>query len=274
MALPLSEHTGYLLRVAHDHVHAVAADAIPGGPHPRVFGLLTALLEAGPFSQQQLAEKMRVNRSLVVGIVDDLERRGWVERRRDPADRRSYQLHVTDAGRRAREEMAPHVIRANERIAEPLSPEERTRLHALLRAFINTDPGRMIPAALAETTGFLITQAHWLARDRANEAFRDLPIEIRHYAMLTTLDELGPVSQQALTNAMRVSATTVTQMVDDLERVKLVERRRNASDRRTYSVTMTPEGERVLAQGRVLAERFEIEHDPELRELLRKLIGI
>src|ERR1044072_4145004 len=108
MPLPLGEHTGYLLRVAHDRVHAV-----PGGPHPRVFGLLTALLEAGPFSQQMLAEKMRVNRSLVVGIVDDLERRGWVERRRAPADRRSYQLHVTEGGRRAREEMAPHVISAN-----------------------------------------------------------------------------------------------------------------------------------------------------------------
>jgi DNA-binding MarR family transcriptional regulator len=274
MALPLSQHTGYLLRVAHDHVHSVAADAIPGGPHPRVFGMLTALLEAGPFSQQQIAEKMRVNRSLVVGIVDDLERRGWVERRRDPADRRSYQLHVTDAGRRAREEMAPHVIRANARIAEALEPEERTRLHELLREYIRTDPGRMIPAALAETTGFLVTQAHWLARDRANELFRDLPIEIRHYGMLAILDELGPVSQQALTNAMRVSATTVTQMVDDLERVKLVERRRNPSDRRTYTVTMTPEGERVLAQGRVLAERFEIEHDAELRELLRKLVRL
>ena len=274
MALPLTEHTGYLLRVAHDQVHAVAAEAIPGGPHPRVFGLLTALLEAGPFSQQQLAEKMRVNRSLVVGIVDDLERRGWVERRRDPADRRSYQLHVTEAGRRAREEMAPFVKRANERVVERLDPEERTRLNALLRDFIRTDPGRMIPAALAETPGFLITQAHWLARDRANELFRDLPIEIRHYGTLATLHDLGPVSQQALTNAMRVSATTITQMVDDLERVKLVERRRNPSDRRTYTVTMTPEGERVLAEGRVRAERFEIEHDAELRELLRKLVGV
>jgi DNA-binding MarR family transcriptional regulator len=273
MALPLGEHTGYLLRVAHDRVHAVAVDAIPGGPHPRVFGLLTALLEAGPFSQQMLAEKMRVNRSLVVGIVDDLERRGWVERRRDPADRRSYQLHVTEEGRRARDEMAPFVRRANERVVEPLDADERTRLNALLRKFIATDPGRMIPAALAETPGFLITQAHWLARDRANEVFRDLPIEIRHYAMLTTLHELGPVSQQALTKAMRVSATTVTQMVDDLERVKLVERRRNPSDRRTYTVTMTPEGERVLAEGRTRAERFEIELDPELRTLLRKLVG-
>src|SRR3954471_18994335 len=159
MTHALTEHTGYLLRLAHDHAHAAAAEAIPGGPHPRLFGLLTALLEAGPFSQQQLAEKMRVNRSLVVGIVDDLERRGWVERRRDPADRRSYNLYVTEAGRRARDEMAPQVARANQRMTERLDADERARLNALLREFIRTDPERLIPDALGEVPGFLITQA-------------------------------------------------------------------------------------------------------------------
>jgi DNA-binding MarR family transcriptional regulator len=273
MGLPLTEHTGYLLRVAHDRAHMAAAAEMPGGTHPRLFGLLTALLEAGPLSQQQLAEKMRVNRTLVVGIADDLEKRGWLERRRDPADRRSYKLYVTEAGRTARDEMAPQVARAGDRMVERLSADERARLNALLRAFIRTDPERMIPAALSEVPGFLITQAHWLARDRANEAFRDLPIEIRHYGLLATLDELGPVSQQALTNAMRVSATTITQVVDDLERIRLVERRRNPSDRRTYMVTMTPEGERVLAEGRKRAEHFDIEVSGELRELLRKLVG-
>jgi len=80
---------------------------------------------------------------------------------------------------------------------------------------------------LADTTGFLISMAHFMARDRAHEAFRELPIEARHYGVLVTLDELGPTSQQALTNAMRVSATMVTQIVDDLERLGLAERRRN-----------------------------------------------
>jgi DNA-binding MarR family transcriptional regulator len=272
--LPLSEHTGYLLRVAHDRAHMAAAAEMPDGPHPRLFGLLTALLEVGPLSQQQLAEKMRVNRSLVVGIVDDLERRGWVERRRDPADRRSYNLYVTEAGRRARDEMAPQVARANERMTERLDADERARLNALLRDFIRTDPERLIPDSLGEVPGFLITQAHWLARDRANEAFRDLPIEIRHYGVLVALDELGPTSQQALTNAMAVSATMVTQIVDDLERLGLLERRRNAADRRSYTVTMTPEGERVLAAARVKAATISIPGDEELRPLLRKLVGL
>src|SRR3954447_16157775 len=71
--ISLIDHTGYLLRIAYDHAHRIAATELPDGPHPRDFSLLVALQATGPISQQQLAEKMRVNRTLVVGIVDDLE---------------------------------------------------------------------------------------------------------------------------------------------------------------------------------------------------------
>jgi DNA-binding MarR family transcriptional regulator len=113
-----------------------------------------------------------------------------------------------------------------------------------------------------------------MARDRANDAFRDLPIEIRHYGTLVALDELGPTSQQALTNRMQVSATTVTQVIDDLERLGLVERRRNPTDRRSYTITMTPAGARVLETARTRAESLHFPGDEELRPLLRKLLGI
>jgi DNA-binding MarR family transcriptional regulator len=269
----LTDHTGYLLRVAHDQAHRIKIEELPEGAHPRDYSLLTALLATGPLSQQQLASHMRVNRTLVVGIIDELERRGWVERRRDPSDRRSYRLHVTPAGEAAVRAMAPHVRKASERLAAPLTAAERKRLHRLLRAMIEAE-GRLIPPDLAEVTSFLIVQAHFLARDRGNEAFRDLPIEIRHYGVLVALDELGPTSQQALTNAMAVSATLVTQIVDDLERLGLLERRRNLADRRSYVVTMSAEGERVLAASREAAATITITGDEELRPLLRKLVGL
>jgi DNA-binding MarR family transcriptional regulator len=274
MALPLVDHTGYLLRLAYEHASKTASTEMPDGPHPRNFSLVVALMSTGPISQQQLAEKMRVNRSLVVGIVDKLERRGWLERRRDPDDRRSYLLHVTPAGERAVAEMRPKVIAANRVMAARLTDDERARLHELLRELIVSDPDRMIPPALADVSGFLIAQAHFMARDRANAAFRDLPIEIRHYGTLVALDEIGPTSQQSLTNRMQVSATTVTQVIDDLERLGLVERRRNPTDRRSYTVTMTPEGVKLLDAARPRAERVEIPGGDELRPLLRKLIGV
>jgi DNA-binding MarR family transcriptional regulator len=272
-SIRLTDHTGYLLRVAHDHAHRFKPEALPEGAHPRDYSLITALLTTGPISQQQLAEKMRINRSLVVGIVDALERRGWVERRRDRDDRRSYRLHVTPAGQAAVQEMAPQVREANRAMTAHLSEAERARLNELLRDVI-TAGDRLIPPPLADLSGFLAIQAHFLSRDRANEAFRDLPIEIRHYGVMVALDELGPTSQQALTTAMAVSATMVTQIVDDLERLGLLERRRNPEDRRSYTVTMTAEGKRVLAAAREIAENLPIPGDEELRVLLRKLVGL
>ena len=269
----LTDHTGYLLRVAFDHAQRARVEAMPAPEQPRDYSLMVALLTTGPISQQQLAEKMRINRTLVVGIVDKLERRGWLERRRDADDRRSYRLHVTPAGEAAVRDMAPRVQEASRLLTARLSDAERARLNGLLRDVIIAGD-RLIPPRLADLTGFLVVQAHFLSRDRANEAFRHLPIEIRHYGVMVALDELGPTSQQALTTAMAVSATMVTQIVDDLERLGLLERRRNPDDRRSYTVTMTADGARVLAEARGIAEAITIPGDEDLRVLLRKLVGL
>ena len=73
---------------------------------------------------------------------------------------------------------------------------------------------------------------------------------------------------------MAISATMATQIVDDLERLGLVERRRNPTDRRSYTVTMTPEGARILKTARTRAESIAFPGGDELRVLLRKLLGI
>ena len=49
----------------------------------------------GPLSQQRLGERTALDRTTVVAIVDGLEEAGYVERRRDPDDRRAYALEVT-----------------------------------------------------------------------------------------------------------------------------------------------------------------------------------
>jgi DNA-binding MarR family transcriptional regulator len=278
----LIDHTGYLLRLAFDHAHRTAAAEMPDGPHPRDFAVLTALTRSGPVSQQRLAEQLRVNRTLMVKVVDGLERMGFVERRRDPADRRSYALHITPAGHTVLETLGPEVVRVNAVMAERLTAAERTRMHELLRTLIGGDQERLVPPELADLTGFLVIMAHYYARDRANAVVRPLGIEIRHYGLLVTLDQLGPSSQQALAEGMRNSATMITQVVDELERKALVERRRNPADRRSYTVTMTAEGKRVLAGARekLAAATAEIAApigeagDRELRTLLRKLLGI
>src|SRR5215203_239186 len=136
----LDDYTGYLLRLAHVQAERTAAEAFPEGPHPRLFGVLTALAEAGPLSQQRLAERLRVNRTTMVAVADELERAGYVERRRDPADRRSYALHVTDAGVAMLSERGADMARVDGELTAALSGKERARLNALLRQLVISDP--------------------------------------------------------------------------------------------------------------------------------------
>jgi DNA-binding MarR family transcriptional regulator len=278
----LIDHTGYLLRLAHDRANRVAAEEMPAGPHPRHFGVLLTLTAAGPVSQQRLAEGLRVNRTMMVKVVDSLERMGFVERRRDPSDRRSYALHVTDAGREALGPLGADVLRAEERMLEPLTPPERARVNELLQAVIRADALDLVPAALADRSGFLISHAHIGARERASELLAPLGIEIRHYGLMTVLEQLGPSSQQALAEGLRVSGTMVTLLVDELADRGLVERARNPADRRSYIVSFTEKGRRVLpeardamavAAGELIAPIGE-DGDRELRALLRKLVGV
>ncbi|MCJ1677428.1 MarR family winged helix-turn-helix transcriptional regulator [Streptomyces sp. APSN-46.1] len=55
-------------------------------------------LEGGPISQRALADRLEVDPSVLVGILNDLERDGLAERRRDPADRRRHNVAITAAG--------------------------------------------------------------------------------------------------------------------------------------------------------------------------------
>lgn len=277
----LHDSTGYLLRLAHARAHQLASEAFPEGPHPREYAVLTAIAADGPLSQQRLAERLHVNRTLMVAVADALELRGLVERRRDPADRRSYALHVTPAGREELERLHREIERTDRRMTERLDDAERARLNELLRALMGSGLEH-VPDPLGELTGFLVVRAHFSKRDRANELLRPLGIVVHHFGVMSVLDAHGPSSQQALARQLAVSPTMITQIVDEVEARGLAERRPNPADRRSYLVTLTPDGKRKLAAGRRVAAELAAElaaplgeeGDRELRMLLRKLVGI
>jgi DNA-binding MarR family transcriptional regulator len=276
----LEDYTGYVLRLAHAYLHERADREFPGGPHPREYSVLTALAATGPASQQRLAERLHVNRTLMVGITDSLERRGLVERRRNPDDRRSYALHLTGEGVAALERLHGEVERADRAATERLSDAERARLHELLRTLLGIGP-EDVPAPLADRTGFLVARAHFSVKDRASTLMRPFGIGVRHVGLLSVLAAQGPSSQQALAGRLSVSPTMVTQLVDELDAHGLAERRRNPDDRRSYLVSLTPAGKRKLTEARRVAATLSGEFaaaigedgDRELRALLRKMVG-
>jgi DNA-binding MarR family transcriptional regulator len=105
---------------------------IPVGLEPRQFLVLRHVGVREGWSQQALAETLNIPPSRMVAIVDELERRGILERRLHPTDRRARTLHVTAEGRRIFGEAVRLAIGFERSICEGLAPEERDQLLALL----------------------------------------------------------------------------------------------------------------------------------------------
>lgn len=62
------------------------------------FGILEALYHLGPLHQNELADKILKTSGNITHVVDNLEKRSLVERKRDTQDRRYVSVHLTDAG--------------------------------------------------------------------------------------------------------------------------------------------------------------------------------
>jgi DNA-binding MarR family transcriptional regulator len=124
--LPLLEH---LTRVGR---RAAEATMSPGGLRPRHLIALKLLCEQGPASQQGLADALSLDPSNVVGLLNELEERELITRRRDRADRRR---HIVELSARGEEELGLAYARfrlVEDDLLSALSAEERATLYDLL----------------------------------------------------------------------------------------------------------------------------------------------
>jgi DNA-binding MarR family transcriptional regulator len=99
---------------------------------PPQAGLLRAIAAGPGRSQQALAQHLGTPATRLVALVDGLEQRGLVERRRNPDDRRLYAVHLTEAGRRFMAQLARVAREHDEALLAGLKPDERAQLHNLL----------------------------------------------------------------------------------------------------------------------------------------------
>jgi DNA-binding MarR family transcriptional regulator len=100
---------------------------------PAQAGLLRLVATQPGQSQQELAGQLRTPPSRLVLLVDQLEERGLIERRRNPDDRRHYALFLTaEGGRFLRTELGPVGAAHEDDICAALSAAERGQLAGLL----------------------------------------------------------------------------------------------------------------------------------------------
>lgn len=103
-------------------------------------GTLNVLEAVGKQSQADLAEAVRVDKTTMVGLLNDLEAIGYVERQRSPEDRRRHDVIITPIGRRRSAEMVETLRNTEGRVLSALSPTQRCELFVLLeKAFVAGD---------------------------------------------------------------------------------------------------------------------------------------
>jgi MarR family transcriptional regulator, lower aerobic nicotinate degradation pathway regulator len=149
----LLSSTTFLLKrlgfAAKDHSHSAFEGT---GLSPFHFAVLALLEEDPRETQAAIADALGYDRSHVVRLLDELEERDLVVRKRDPDDRRRHVVKMTADGRKALTKLRTIVSRLEDKFLAPLDADEREALHALLvRLAAHHDP-RCSPRDPAPTT--------------------------------------------------------------------------------------------------------------------------
>jgi MarR family transcriptional regulator, lower aerobic nicotinate degradation pathway regulator len=136
----LTHWPGYLLAFIAEHAtERFEREIAPRGIRSKHAQVLLVIDAEGPMSQRALGRRLRIDKSPMVGLVDDLERLGLAERRRDESDRRVQAIHLTPTGCDVLARIVEIAEEENARTFGVLDESEREVLHDLLLRVAEAD---------------------------------------------------------------------------------------------------------------------------------------
>jgi len=129
--------SGFLLNKAAQRVREVYEEALkPTGLTAKHAGVLMILEEKGSLSQNELGKCAYIDRTTVVGLMDDLERLGLVERKEHPTDRRSHAIYLTAKGKDVLPVIDKQALEMEREFLDCLSAQEQKSLIQILRKLV------------------------------------------------------------------------------------------------------------------------------------------
>ena len=143
-ALPPSmrDRIPFLLYRAAEQSHSLANDMLARTElTARQVGILTLVIEREPMTQKALGDLLRIDRTTMVSLIDDLEGKGFVARQRHPRDRRAFLVWPTESGLAAKVEAIGILDEQQRHFLAPLTAAEQQHLGALLKR-LQRPPGR------------------------------------------------------------------------------------------------------------------------------------
>lgn len=133
------------------------------------------------------------------------------------------------------------------------------------------------PAGVSPRTAFLLAQLGAAASDRFGERVTALGLSARDAGVLRVLGRAPGISQKDLADRLGTVPSRLVALIDDLQARGLVERTRSETDRRNNELALTADGERKLAELRVVAEAHQADVlaplDPQEQQAFAALLG-
>ena len=139
----LSRRLGYLLKHAQLQMAELTAKALtPYGIDGRELGVLLVLADHEPASQQQAAQRLCIDRTTMVALLDTLEGKGLVSRHPHADDRRRNVVELTDAGQDTLRRATRASDDAEREFLAPLSPRAAQQLRDSLQTIVTHPDGQ------------------------------------------------------------------------------------------------------------------------------------